>query len=187
MNLFLLLVKSVHFMENILIFSDASINPKLKCGIGGYLLIGDSFFKDESPCFEKLKNQLILKQFHNTSSTKLEVQTVLWSLEDYINCQNNNSKITIYSDSQCVTGLNKRRVKLEKNDFCSKKNDKLLKNAFLYQQFYQYYDKLNFEVIKVKGHLPSKNKDTIHRIFSIVDRGVRKALKKWIKDMDSLN
>jgi len=102
----------------------------------------------------------------------------LWALEDYRNALKvpGLRKLHVYSDSQCIAGLLRRRPKLEVNGFHCKKTNRLLKNAFLYRKFYDFYDELCFEVIKVAGHTRSCSRDTVHRIFSLVDKQVRKEL-----------
>ncbi len=127
--------------------------------------------------------QIRLRRFEVTSSTKLEVQTLLWALEDFQK-EFSGSKfgtLDVYSDSQCVTGLQRRRSQLEMNGFCSKGTNRILKNACLYRKFYELHDTLGFEVIKVAGHVRFCSHDSIHRIFSFVDKEARKALKLCVK------
>ncbi len=52
------------------------------------------------------------KKFENTSSTKLELETLLWALSE-INLD--NCKIIIYTDCQNIIGLKERRAGLVKN------------------------------------------------------------------------
>ena len=75
-----------------------------------------------------------------------------------------------------VACLLKRRPALETTNFIGRSTHRLLKNAALYRTFYEFHDELGFEVIKVAGHASSDSHDTIHRIFSYVDKEVRKAL-----------
>ncbi len=168
-------------MSNIALFTDVSLNPKLKLGVGAYLVVPASFLKvlPHSIEISELAKQLVVRRFEGTSSTTLEVQTVLWALEDYRNALKvpGLRKLHVYSDSQCIAGLLRRRPKLEVNGFHCKKTNRLLKNASLYRKFYDFYDELCFEVIKVAGHTCSCSRDTVHRIFSLVDKQVRKALK----------
>jgi len=88
-------------------------------------------------------------------------------------------QLIIYTDSQNIIGLPARRKRLEQNNFRTAKN-KLLRNYELYQAFYQLLDALNFELIKIKGHRPTKEKDRMARIFSLVDKAARKALRTEI-------
>ncbi|MBW2248091.1 MAG: hypothetical protein JRF62_13080 [Deltaproteobacteria bacterium] len=64
-------------MNNRSLFTDATLNPKLKVGVGGYLIVPESFIKTPSNLIKisELDEILVLKRFEDTSSTKLEVQT----------------------------------------------------------------------------------------------------------------
>jgi len=174
-------------MDKYALFTDVSLNPKLKMGVGAYFFTGHSFLDTPAQHIRRVNvtGKTLKQRFNDTSSTKLEVQTVIWAIE---NCRNtvcaSESKLYVYTDSQCVTGLPGRRSGLEDNNFLSKRTNYPLKNALLYQQFYQLYDELGFEVIKVAGHLSFSSQDTVHRIFSYVEREVRKELKLW---MSALN
>ena len=73
-------------MENLLnkylLFTDVSLNPKMKIGIGAYLLIPEDIIKNAPDLISKpdIINQIEVKKFENVSSTKLEIETVLWAL-----------------------------------------------------------------------------------------------------------
>ncbi|KPA16708.1 ribonuclease H [Candidatus Magnetomorum sp. HK-1] len=166
------------------IFTDASVNPKLKVGVGGYLILPDSFLQKTPKQINKsiLNENIVLKKFQDTSSTKLEVQTVLWALSEYSidpkYCNSDN--FHIYTDSQCVEGLLPRRSRLESNDYHCKQGDRLLKNASLYSKYYEFHDKFKFDVTKVEGHTRKRLRNTVQHIFSAIDQKVRKALKLWV-------
>ena len=170
-------------MNSLVLFTDVSLNPKSKCGVGAYLILPASFLNTPPHSLERslVADRLVIRTFENTSSTKLEVQTVLWALEVYRNeyLSSRTVKLRVFSDSQCVAGLLKRRPILETTGFIGRSKHRLLKNATLYRTFYKFQDELGFEVIKVAGHAPSESHDTIHRIFSYVDKEVRKALYRW--------
>jgi ribonuclease HI len=167
-------------MNNVALFTDVSLNPKSKCGVGAYLILPVSVLDSPPHRIERsrIADRLVMRTFESTSSTKLEVQTVLWALEVYRNeyMLSRTVKLRVFSDSQCVAGLLKRRPLLETTGFIGRSTHRLLKNAALYRTFYEFHDELGFEVIKVAGHSPSDSHDTIHRIFSYVDKEVRKAL-----------
>ena len=84
-----------------------------------------------------------------------------------------------HTDSQNMVELSERRDRLEQNDYRFRKN-KLLNNHELYREFYKIMDQLDCELIKVKGHLSSMQKDDIDRLFTLVDRASRKAMKEEI-------
>lgn len=156
-------------MNEINLFIDASVNNQTKTGYGAYLVVKNESFNLN---LEELKSHLRIKRFESTSSTKLELQTLLWAFSEI----NNSSKIIVYTDSQNIEGLLGRRFGLEKNNFLNKKNQ-LLKNSDLYKEFYKMVEVLNCTIVKVKGHKSSKNKDLIDKYFSIVDKASRKAAR----------
>lgn len=176
-------------MNDYSLFTDASLNPGLNIGVGGYLLVPESLMTIPADRIDlsELDKNLVLRKFENTSSTKLEVQTVLWALEQY--CIGSSGpqpgKIHMYSDSQCVTGLLPRRARLESSGFHCKGGQRLLKNASLYRNYFEFYDQLLFDVTQVKGHTPSRSRNTVQHIFSFIDKQVRKALKQWVIRLDA--
>ena len=157
-------------MKKIKLFTDSSVNPQEKIGFGSFLLLNN----DETKAFEDLKKDIKLKRFENTSSTKLELQTLLWALDEI---EDKNIIIEIYTDCQNIIGLENRRDKLEKNHFYST-SGKLMNNHELYKNFYEKLDKLNLTFIKVKGHKKNSLKDEIDNIFNLVDRASRNALRE---------
>jgi ribonuclease HI len=69
-----------------------------------------------------------------------------------------------------------RRERLEKSDFYSKQNRRIT-NWELYKAFYRLTDELNIEIKKVIGHKRTSTKDNIDRLFTIVDRASRNAVR----------
>lgn len=156
-------------MNELKLFTDGSVNTKLKIGYGAYLSVHKCKIS-----LNLLKGEVKVKRYEETTSTKLELQTLLWALSDI---KANESKITIYTDSQNIISLFERRERLEQNNYSSKKN-KLIKNHQLYKDFYNATDKLNCEFVKVDGHKRSIQKNEIDLLFSLVDRASRNALRK---------
>lgn len=155
-------------MDKLYLFTDGSVHVQSKMGYGAYLILNEKeLFADN------LKQRVRTKRFENTSSAKLELQTLLWALSEL---PPDVQQIINYTDSQNIVQLVDRRHRLEQSNFCSK-SGKPLKNAELYKQFYEFYDSINCEFRKVKGHQPSHLKDEIERIFSLVDKASRKALR----------
>jgi ribonuclease HI len=167
-------------LKNIL-FTDVSLNPKIKLGMGAYLLLPEDILNvnpDSLHRFE-IEKQIVLKKFEDTSSTKLEIETVLWALEEFKLIPGKaNKPLLLYSDSQCVCGLLDRRQRLEETNFIGKSSGKLLNHSEQYKEFYKLQRELGFEVIKVAGHAPHETHDTVHRIFSFVDEYVRNKFKE---------
>ena len=149
------------------LFCDGSVNPQIKVGFGAYFILD-----------ENIQNQNIkTKKFENTSSTKLELEVLLWALEDE-NIE--ETKVQVYTDCQNIFSLLNRREKLESNNFKTSTN-KIVKNELLYKEFYSFIDKYEIEFIKVKGHKKSSLKDEIDKAFNLVDKASRSALREFIK------
>jgi ribonuclease HI len=171
-------------MNSFALFTDVSLNPQRKLGIGAYLLVSTAFLEIMPHDIERgeISARLRFKRFSKTSSTKLEVQTVLWALKNFRGEFNSSDpgSLQVYTDSQCVAGLLARRAGLEANDFIAGRSGRPLTNASLYRAFYAAYDEIGFELIKVAGHSRAGSHDTVQRIFSYVDKEVRRALNLWI-------
>ena len=155
-------------MTTLRIFTDGSVNPKSKVGYGAYLAVMREVLYSET-----LKADVKVKKFEQTSSAKLEIQTLIWALTSI---QKPAGKIIVYTDSQNIIRLKERRGRLEKNEYLSKKN-KPIKNSALYQEFFYLSDQLDCEIQKVEGHKPSRLKDEADRFFTLVDKASRKALR----------
>ena len=167
-------------MNDIAIFTDVSLDPRHKRGVGVCLVLPASLPVDTS----KIADQIKVRRFEETSSTKLEIRTVLWALGEYLRMPkiSGQEKLSLYTDSQCVSGLLKRRPGLLAGNFISKGTNRPLRNSVLYREFFEVHDELGFEVIKVKGHSRTNSHDSAHRFFSLVDREARKELRLWTAD-----
>ena len=170
-------------MKNFALFTDVSVNPVRKLGVGAFLVLPASFLDVPFPGIEKsdIAGRIALRKFEATSSTTLELETVLWALG--AQRKRFRARMTLYTDSQSILGLLKRKHGLLARDFLSRKTNLPLRNAPLYRRFYALHDELSFTVIKVDGHSKAHVRDTVHRTFSIVDQEARRALKLWMKEM----
>ena len=151
-----------------MLLTDGSVNTQSKIGYGAYLAVSERGLSLDS-----LRERVKLRRFEHTSSTKLELQTLLWALGDI---QVLEGKVVVYTDSQNIMGLPGRRERFEQNSYRSKKG-RLLNNYELYQEFYRVTDQLKCRFVKVRGHQVSKQKDEIDRLFTLVDRASRNALR----------
>jgi ribonuclease HI len=155
-------------MDELMLFTDGSVDTQSKIGYGAYLSVSEHGLSLDS-----LRECMKVRRFEHTSSTKLELQTLLWALKDI---QTLESKVTVYTDSQNIMGLPVRRERFEQNSYRSKKG-RLLNNYELYQEFYRMTDQLKCRFVKVRGHQVSSQKDDIDRLFTLVDRASRNALR----------
>lgn len=156
------------FMDELMIFTDGSVNTRSRIGYGAYLAVPEPGLS-----LALLRQRVKIRRFEDTSSTKLELQTLLWALRDI---QALGKRVIIYTDSQNIIGLCGRRAQLEQNDYRSKKNRRL-NNYDLYREFYRMTDQLDCEFIRVRGHKASDQKDYIDTLFTLVDRASRNALR----------
>ncbi|HIG65037.1 MAG TPA: ribonuclease H [Methyloprofundus sp.] len=155
-------------MDELMLFTDGSVNTHSKIGYGAYLAVFDRKLSLES-----LKTKVKVKRVEQTSSTKLELQTLLWALSDI---QTLGCHVVVYTDSQNIIGLPSRRERLEAREYYSK-NNKRLNNYELYEDFYRISDQIDFELVKVRGHQVTSQKNEIDKLFTLVDRAARSALR----------
>jgi ribonuclease HI len=155
-------------VNELTLLADGSVNTQSNIGYGAYLAVSECGLSLDS-----LRACVKVRRFEHTSSTKLELQTLLWALRDI---QAFRGKVIVYTDSQNIMGLTGRRERFEQNNYRSKKN-KRLHNYELYQEFYRMTDQLNLKFVKVRGHQVSNQKDDIDRLFTLVDRASRNALR----------
>mgnify|MGYP001252138873 CR=1 FL=1 len=151
-----------------MLLMDGSVNTQSNIGYGAYLAV-----PEERLSLDSLRTSVKVRRFEHTSSTKLELLTLLWALSDI---QALGSRVIVYTDSQNIMGLQGRRDRFEQNDYRSKRN-KRLNNYELYQEFYKMTERLDCEFVKVYGHKVSNQKDDIDRLFTLVDRASRNALR----------
>jgi ribonuclease HI len=154
--------------DNLLLFIDGSVNTQGKVGCGAYLLVHAENESDKS-----LRDWVKIKQFANASSSKLELQTLLWALSEI---GETSKKIVVYTDSQNIVGLASRQSTLEQNNYHSAHN-KLLNHHELYRTFFEITDLLDCDFVKVEGHKPGRDKGYHDQLFTLVDRAARKALR----------
>jgi ribonuclease HI len=160
-------------MLHLEVFTDGSVNNQLKVGYGAYLIVSE-----QCRSIDRLKHDVKIKRFTPTSSTKLELQTLLWALHDIIIlAAERDFRLTIYTDSQNIIGLPDRRLALEQSHYFSSKN-KRLNNYELYREFYQLTSSIKYILVKVVGHQASINKDEVDRLFTLVDKASRRALRE---------
>lgn len=157
-----------------MLFTDGSVDTKTRIGFGAYLVTNSI----ESSLAD-LKTKVKVKKFEHTSSTTLELQTLLWAMDDaFLLHTEKTIHIAVYSDSQNTLGLLARRSGLEEREYFSS-NGKRLNNTELYRQFFNAMDQCNCQIIKVDGHKPRHSKNDIDRLFSLVDKASRLALREF--------
>ena len=119
-------------MEKIELFTDSSVNPKAKVGFAAFLVKND-----KDIILESLNKSIKIKKFENTSSTRIELQSLLWAINEIEKEKNDLSNILIevYTDCQNIVNLKTRKTKLIENNYHSG-SGKLIKNHDLYKDFF---------------------------------------------------
>jgi ribonuclease HI len=153
-------------MNPLLLFTDGSAHPASQVGYGAYLAT-----LDPAADLQSLANRIRVKRFEATTSTRLEIETLIWALQ-----ATQPQSVTVYTDSQNIIGLPDRRERMEKQGYCSKSGAPL-NQADLYREFFRLTDSLECTFVKVKGHRRSKEKSRIDQLFTLVDRASRQALR----------
>lgn len=156
-------------MIEIHLFVDGSVDPLAKVGYGAYLMVAEPW-----PAVELLPSLVNIKKFASTSSTRLELQTLLWALAEI---PVPVDRVKVYTDSQNIVGLPGRRERLSQADYFSRGNRRLT-NYELYQEFYRMIEHPACEFVKVSGHLQARAKDRFDHLFTLVDRASRRALRE---------
>ena len=155
-------------MGEMQLFTDGSVNAQTKIGYGAYLAVFDG-----GVSLDALRSRVKVRRFEHTSSTKLELQTLLWALNEI---QPFGGKVMVYTDAQNIMTLKKRRVRHEESGYHSKRHRRI-NHYLLYQEFYRVMDRLNCVFVKMRGHLPSNQRNSVDQLFSLVDRASREALR----------
>ena len=161
-----------------MLFTDGSVNNQTKIGIGAALLIQDTEFQERAPCpmtfQDAFSHRVVLKQFHPTSSTKLELQTLLWSLSELVPP---SEAIRIHTDSQNILSLPGRRQRLPHSHYLSRKQQPIA-NADMYREFYALTDKYDYQLIKLAGHPAPSARTAVDWVFALVDSAARTAIQR---------
>jgi ribonuclease HI len=145
----------------LMLFTDGSVHPPSSVGYGAFLATTDL---NSAPDVQ-------LKRFEHTASSQLELETLIWALQLL-----QPPSVTIYTDSQTIIGLPARRARFEERNYRTRQN-KPVKHAELYRAFFGLTDQIHCTFVKVKGHRPAHQKTDIDRLFTVVDRAARQALR----------
>jgi ribonuclease HI len=152
------------------IVTDGSANPKYRIGAWASYIITD---KEE---------KILHGTRENTTQHVMELEAAIKSLEYLQFASKNVLKVEIYTDSEYVLNLIKRKDKLIANNFRSKKG-KETKNSHLIRQFYEYLRGFDVRLKKVEGHT-KKGISEITDYHREVDKLSRKLVRQEIKKAD---
>lgn len=146
-------------MKSLTIYTDGSCNHSH--GIGGWAAI-----------VRMGQQKLVLKGIElNTTHQRMELTAVLRALEYLVLNQLSTLPVKVYTDSQYVTTLQKRRSKLEAKNFLTKKNLPV-RNADLVEKLLDNVYRINIEFIKIEAHQKVNEMDDLNREADKLARSV---------------
>ncbi|MFC1858738.1 hypothetical protein ACFL9U_12050 [Thermodesulfobacteriota bacterium] len=79
-------------MDELMLFTDGSVNTQSNIGYGAYLAVSERGLSLNS-----VRTSVKVRRFEHTSSTKLELQTLLWALNDI---QALGRKVILYTSNE---------------------------------------------------------------------------------------
>lgn len=117
-------------MPALQLFIDGSVNPKSKVGYGAYLAV-----LLEAPYSEAFKADIKIKKFEQTSSSKLEIQTLIWALTSI---QKPPAKLLCILIPKALSSFRQGVVDLKKMIICQRriiqlKTVRCIRNSTIYQ------------------------------------------------------
>lgn len=124
-------------------------------------------------------NEIILKNTEvNTTNNRMELTAVL-NVLDYIKAQKiETSKILIYTDSQYVTGIERRKETFKLQNYKTKKGE-AVRNEDLVKKLVCFIETVNIDFIKVKAHQKTTNTINYNRL---VDKLARKQVRDYVSE-----
>ena len=158
-------------MKSLTIYTDGSCNHSH--GIGGWAAI-----------VRIGEQKLVLKGKElNTTHQRMELTAVLRALEYLELNQLSTLPVKVYTDSQYVINLQKRRPKLVQTKFVTKKNLPI-RNVDLVEKILDYVDKLNIEFLKVEAHQKVSEIENLNRE---VDKLARSIVREHLRALPEVN
>ena len=147
----------------IVIYTDGSCNPKH--GIGAWAAI---LFID--------KNKFVLTGVEEqTTHQRMELQAVIKSFEYLAKANLLARAMELYADSQYVTDLSTRKVKLKAAGFMTTKNVPI-RNSDLVRILIEYSEMMNVHFIKVKAHQKNDDQNSNREVDLLARKIVRERI-----------
>jgi ribonuclease HI len=156
---------------DLILFSDASFDPSSSLGVGAFVALNGTEWRDKTPF------TIQTKVIPEKNIARLELVTALWALESAEHC-----RICLVTDSKTIVDLPNRREKLQSRHFQSLWTLHPLANADLYVKFFEVCDRLKPNLIWVKGHSPRGAQGDLEKTFSQVDKAARRALREYLRN-----
>nr|WIL04925.1 ribonuclease H [Cedratvirus duvanny] len=141
-------------------YTDASYDPRSRVAVAGWK-IGQ----------ESIHHELI----HNTSINRAELQGMI-NLIQHLEGYNN---FTIFTDCENIVNKYQQREEIISRNFLTK-NGKEIANSDLLRKFFAIC-KDNITIKHIQGHMTKQLMNDDNRNFSLVDKHVRRVLRKHLK------
>jgi len=145
------------------IFTDGSCNPEFL--IGGWAAL--IFHNDEKIVIQGNEFQ--------TTHNRMELIAVIQSVEYVLKEFQDIKSIKIFTDSQYVAGIPRRKVKLMSKDLKTKRG-KSIQNVDLIEKLIDILDSTNIEFVKVKAHQKSSGIPNYNREVDMLSRKIVRQL-----------
>jgi len=152
------------------VFSDGSCNGSLHIGAWAVLI------------FEGKEQITLSGMATETTHQRMELTAAIKAL-DYINQKSNvvslheSFQIELYTDSQYVVDIQKRKEKLKQNLFLTKGNT-TVRNVDLLKVLIDYIENMPLQIVKVKAH--EKDKGGTTNFNREVDKLARKIVRNEV-------
>lgn len=156
------------------LFTDGSSDPRTKIGYGAALVVEEVVTSSQHELAECIQT----RRFAPATSSALELECLLWALEELVD---KGQRVVVCTDSQLLVGLESRRETLEGNSYLSAQG-KPHRLAGLYRRFFQLIDGMDVQLVKLEGHKRGSEKTASDRLFTLVDRASRSALRKELRN-----
>lgn len=157
-------------IDEVSVYTDGSCNTKHHIGAWAAIIINGS------------EKKTINGHAVNTTHQRMELAAVIEAIAFLNQNKDTITHITLYTDSQYVTGLTLRKEKLLATDFITNKN-KQLPNADLITRFYKESENLHLTITKVKSHQKISQHEKLN---SEADRMCRKIVRELAERIPSI-
>ncbi len=152
----------------IVIYTDGSCNSKHGVGAWASLL-----FIDESKV-------VLTGTEEQTTHQRMELEAVIKSFEYLVKANLLHKAVKLYTDSQYVTGLSSRKMKLNASGFITRKNVPI-RNSDLVRILIEYSEMMNVQFIKVKAHQKNNDQNRNREVDLLVRKIVRQEVNTRYK------
>lgn len=156
-------------MDRIAVFTDGSYDPDSLKGSWAGIVLWDG------------NRETLTGLKDNTSQHEMELLAISEALQFIWKHINPINEIVVYTDSEYVKNLEKRRERLERNQFITKKGN-VVKNSQLIQHFFTQMDELPLEIIRTPSH-QKRGLSEVSDYNREVDKLARKILRKEIRNL----